>query len=465
MTNKPPIFLETPINKQDLWGAADAEDIENHIHIWLLDEQVQNKTTQELIRQLQAIQYSFSLFKGPAEINSSLSRIKPKLLLIKLTQSLTRKSAAELQVISSVIQGYDCPVFIITPDDDFQSRLCATRLGIKDYGLDTSSSSLLGKQISEIIEHRFAVETRVLLMADDPGIAKKYLPPLKNAGMTVTTLNNPAAIADTLLAFKPELVLIAPQVASYSAADIVGVIRQYSRWNQLPIVYLAPRSTVAQQEHSVFTGSDGILIESISNERLISAIYDHIYLARRLNSAINKDSLTGLLNQSSIKEVANTTLMSMRRTQGTTTYVMLDIDNFKEINDTYGHSSGDAVLTALARLLKNRLRRTDAIGRYGGDEFLIILSNCDDDSACKIFNDIRQLFFNLPFYHLGEKFTCTISIGLTRSSEHHLFDSAELIDIADNALYTAKQSGRNQIAQLASTDIPTSIAPPIPLLG
>lgn len=464
MTNKPPIFIETPINKQDLWGTVDTEGMENHIHIWLLDEQVQNKTTRELIQQLQALHYSFSLFKGPGEINNSPNRIKPKLLLIKLTQSLTRKSAAELQVISSEVEEHNCPIFIITPDDDFQSRLCATRLGIKDYCLDSSNSNLLSQRISEIIEHRFTAETRVLFMGDDPGIARKYISPLKNAGITVATLDNPAAIAETLLAFKPELVLIESQVASYSGADIVGVIRQYSRWNQLPIVYLSPLSTVVQQDQSVFTGSDGILIEPISDESLLSAIYDRIYLSRRLNSAINKDSLTGLLNQSSIKEAGNTTMMRMRRTQGTTTYVMLDIDNFKEINDTYGHSSGDAVLTALARLLKNRLRRTDSIGRYGGDEFLIILSNCDDDNPRKIFDNIRQLFCNLPFHHMGKKFTCTISVGLTRSSEHRL-DNAKLIDIADNALYLAKQSGRNQIAQLSSTDRPTSINAPISLLG
>jgi diguanylate cyclase (GGDEF)-like protein len=464
MTNKPPIFLEIPINKQDLWGTVDTEGKENHIHIWLLDEQVQNKTTQELIRQLQALHYSFSLFKGPSEINNSPNRIKPKLLLIKLTQPLTSKTAAELQVISSVVEEYNCPIFIISPDDDFQSRLCATRLGIKDYCLDSSNSNLLSKRISEIIEHRFTAETRVLFMGDDPCIARKYITPLKNAGITVATLDNPAAIEETLLAFKPELVLIESQVASYSGADIVGVIRQYSRWNQLPIVFLSPCSTVAQQEHSVFNGSDGILIEPISDESLISAIYNRIYLSRQLNSAINTDSLTGLLNQSSIKEAGNTTMMRMRRTQGVAIYVMLDIDNFKKINDTYGHSSGDTVLTALARLLKNRLRRTDSIGRYGGDEFLIILSNCDDDNARKIFEDIRQLFCNLPFHHMGKKFTCTISVGLTRSSEHRL-DSAELIDIADNALYIAKQSGRNQIAQLSSTDIPTSINAPIPLLG
>lgn len=464
MTNKPPIFLETPINKQDLWGTADTESIEHHIHIWLLDEQAQNKTTQELIRQLQALHYSFSLFKGSDELNNSPKEIEPKVLLIKLTQSLTSKSAAELQVIYSVVQEYNCPIFIITPDDDFQSRLCATRLGIKEYCLDSLNSNQLTKRISDIIEYRYSAETRVLFIGDDPGIAKKHITPLENVGITVATLDNPAAITETLLEFKPELVLIESQVDSYSGSDIAGVIRQYGRWNQLPIVYLSPLSTVAQQDQSVFTGSDGILIEPISDESLISAIYERIYLSRRLNSAINKDSLTGLLNQSSIKEAGKTTMMSMRRNQGTTTYAMLDIDNFKAVNDTYGHSSGDAVLTALARLLKSRLRHTDSIGRYGGDEFLIILSNCDDDNAHKIFDDIRQLFCNLAFHHMGKKFTCTISVGLTRTSEHSL-DSAELIDIADNALYIAKQSGRNQIAQISSTDIPTCINAPIPLLA
>ena len=124
---------------------------------------------------------------------------------------------------------------------------------------------------------------------------------------------------------------------------------------------------------------------------------------------------------------------------------MLDIDHFKLVNDTYGHAMGDRVIQAIAHVLRQRLRKSDKIGRYGGEEFAIALPGCDSDLAYTILEDIRERFAALHFTHLGKPFQCTLSAGIACSQHHPGVDSNQLLNLADQALYKAKRANRNQV--------------------
>ena len=129
---------------------------------------------------------------------------------------------------------------------------------------------------------------------------------------------------------------------------------------------------------------------------------------------------------------------------------MLDIDKFKSVNDTYGHPVGDKVIKSLARILKQRLRKSDTIGRYGGEEFAVVLYDTDINNAYKVMTEIRE-HFSLLSHNAGDiEFNVTFSCGL---AAYPYFDTvAELNEAADRALYHAKESGRNcvVIADLTS---------------
>lgn len=125
-------------------------------------------------------------------------------------------------------------------------------------------------------------------------------------------------------------------------------------------------------------------------------------------------------------------------------FAMIDIDHFKRVNDTYGHPVGDRVIRSLSRLLKQRLRGTDVVGRYGGEEFAVILGGADARAATKVLNGIREDFSRLR--HLGDEqeFGVTFSCGVAQFPD---FDSPTKInDAADKALYEAKHAGRNRVA-------------------
>ncbi len=155
------------------------------------------------------------------------------------------------------------------------------------------------------------------------------------------------------------------------------------------------------------------------------------------------DGLTGLWNQAAIKDVLQRAHHRHLLTQQPYSIMMIDIDNFKDINDTHGHPFGDQIIQSIAETLNTSLRPSDAIGRYGGDEFLVILENCPYVRAEELSRRILTQNHSLTFISKGEEVNCSISIGLAATDKID-FDSPEsLLEQADQSLYQAKNSGRN----------------------
>jgi diguanylate cyclase (GGDEF)-like protein len=122
---------------------------------------------------------------------------------------------------------------------------------------------------------------------------------------------------------------------------------------------------------------------------------------------------------------------------------MIDVDRFKMVNDTYGHPIGDRVLIALARLIRQRVRKSDIVGRFGGEEFAVILPGCSLFEAVPLLNEVRESFAAVNFQAKDETFSCTFSCGVASLS---LYGDVVAINAgADEALYAAKHGGRNLV--------------------
>jgi diguanylate cyclase (GGDEF)-like protein len=156
------------------------------------------------------------------------------------------------------------------------------------------------------------------------------------------------------------------------------------------------------------------------------------------------DGLTGLLNHTAVKAELDARLLS-QPANGRLSVAMIDIDHFKSVNDTYGHPVGDQVIRSLAWLLKGRLRTTDVIGRYGGEEFLIAIPDADIDEAHEVLDWIRTSFGDLPHAHPDGLFRATFSSGIASYPSYG--HSVELIRAADEALLEAKRQGRNRVVR------------------
>jgi diguanylate cyclase (GGDEF)-like protein len=159
---------------------------------------------------------------------------------------------------------------------------------------------------------------------------------------------------------------------------------------------------------------------------------------------MESDSLTGLLNHARFKERLALELERARREGQELSLAIIDLDHFKGVNDTHGHLVGDRVIRGLARSLRKHLRRTDIIGRYGGEEFAALLPNTSPEQAAARLDKIRERFGATPFDGAhGRPFSVTYSAGIAGSGPHE--GPEALISAADAALYAAKRAGRNRV--------------------
>ncbi|ADN08477.1 GGDEF domain-containing protein [Sulfurimonas autotrophica] len=169
-------------------------------------------------------------------------------------------------------------------------------------------------------------------------------------------------------------------------------------------------------------------------------ITSRIKMEKKLKKLATIDSLTKIYNRYKIDEAINIQIARYRRYKEPFCIFMFDIDNFKTVNDTYGHDAGDRVLKALSRLVSNHIRTTDIFGRWGGEEFVIILENTSKEEAFVITEKLRKI---VEVSVIDGKYKITISIGVAQYEESE--SREELVKKADKALYRAKENGRNQV--------------------
>jgi diguanylate cyclase (GGDEF)-like protein len=177
--------------------------------------------------------------------------------------------------------------------------------------------------------------------------------------------------------------------------------------------------------------------------RRILNLQEELLQAREaLREQATHDGLTGLLNRTSILDKLDEELSRASRDASPVSVLMVDLDRFKSINDTRGHLAGDAVLREAARRLKSAARRYDSVGRYGGEEFLVVLPGCDLDDAVLQAERMREAIGGTPFLLPCQPVAVTASLGVACSSR---CSPATLVREADDALYLAKADGRNRV--------------------
>jgi len=180
-------------------------------------------------------------------------------------------------------------------------------------------------------------------------------------------------------------------------------------------------------------------------DRLQKMENETLGLKEKLNQEHNnahRDVLTGIPNRLSYEEQIQKEFARSKRYQQPLSMAVIDIDNFKKINDRFGHKAGDKVLKAVATVCKENIRDTDYLARYGGEEFILLLPETDLDETAIAVENLRRVVENCNFYHLNQTVLVTISVGFAEFRSDDDVDS--VFHRADMALYTAKSAGRNR---------------------
>lgn len=211
----------------------------------------------------------------------------------------------------------------------------------------------------------------------------------------------------------------------------------------LPLREAAGVLAILPRDRQAFASASRPLVEELTNH--LALVLDNARLAQRLRELSSLDSLTRALNHRAIFERLGEELARAARRGHTVTVILCDLDHFKNVNDTYGHLAGDAVLRATAQLFRQLLRASDAVGRYGGEEFLLVLPETSLEAGTHTAERLRQRLENLLIpLASGEKIHVTASFGVACAAELTSSPTADsLVALADARLYEAKASGRN----------------------
>jgi diguanylate cyclase (GGDEF)-like protein len=164
----------------------------------------------------------------------------------------------------------------------------------------------------------------------------------------------------------------------------------------------------------------------------------------RLHIQATHDALTGIWNRRAIFEALARELDRAERQEIPVAVALIDLDHFKQVNDTHGHPVGDEVLRETAQRIRGAVRSYDAVGRYGGEEFLVVAPECDTQRAMDLAERIRLLLLQSPIQTSGPAVPVTLSLGLVHLEKGSKVEIGRVLSAADQALYKAKSSGRNQ---------------------
>lgn len=335
------------------------------------------------------------------------------------------------------------PIMLISTRGSFKARLAAARAGADCYFTRPTDIVALNDRLDTLVLSKETHPYRILLISDDAVTSEHYAGALRDAGMDVRLLRQPTDIFMEFDEYRPELAVMDVSLPSCTGIDLTRLIRQNNLYLDVPIVFLSDESSLSTRLDAIQSGAEDFLLKPIEPGHLVSSISSRAERYRALRGLIMRDSLTGLFNHSAIKEYLARSISSTDRSHAPLALAMIDLDFFKRINDSYGHPVGDQVIRTLSRLLQQRLRRGDVIGRYGGEEFAVILPATSTASAVSVIEQIREAFSKIRHQADECEFTATFSGGVADIIGHP--DADALFRAADAALYKAKHNGRNRI--------------------
>jgi diguanylate cyclase (GGDEF)-like protein len=365
--------------------------------------------------------------------NAVLTR-RPDAVIMDVQFPQGQTAGTETLTSLNKLTGQPLPAIVLSAHSDFHSRLSAVRAGCGGYF--TKPVKPLDLMLAE-------EPLKVLVVDDEPEAAAYHALLLEESGMLTHQVHHPADALTVMERFSPDLLLVDVYMPVCSGEELASIIRQQPEHLGLPIIYLSSETDSQKQISAMSAGVEAFLTKPVQPEELVSAVQLRAERLRLLRSLMTRDSMTGLYNHSTTTELINKNLAQAHRDNSQHAMAMIDIDHFKHVNDTHGHLAGDQVIITLARLLKSRLRLSDIIGRYGGEEFVVLLKGINAEKAATLIDSLREDFALVDF-HAGEvRFRCTFSAGISSFPAQPSTEPLRLS--ADQALYRAKHQGRNQV--------------------
>ena len=435
----------TGLRQGDLVANISLPPLRKPVYILLQDLERADR----LARQLEFFELSARAFRSPEEFRQAMAERHPAAIVMDVDFGAAGLGLALAAEAQAGLEQKLPLLFFSLHEADTPTRLAAVRAGGQGFLTGTLEASSLLEKI-EVLTCVAQYEPYKVLIIDDSRAQALHAERLLNgAGIVTRTLINPIQAMAELAEFQPDLIILDMYMPSCTGAELAKVIRHNDRYVSVPIIYLSAEDDMDKQLDAMSEGGDDFLTKPIQPRHLITTVRNRAARARHLKARMVRDSLTGLYNHTHILQLLEDCTFRARRESRPLSFAMLDLDHFKHVNDGYGHPMGDRVIKSLALFLKQRLRKTDFIGRYGGEEFAIVMPDTDQEAAYKVLNQIRQRFAEIHYPAQPTDLSCSFSAGVVQMQGEA--DSLLMASQADEALYRAKNNGRNQVQRFHPT--------------
>ncbi|MFN7098191.1 MAG: diguanylate cyclase, partial [Gammaproteobacteria bacterium] len=365
----------------------------------------------------------------------------PELIIIDI-KCLNEELEDLLHKIKSPKLTLAIPIFFLGESDDFLLHLQAVRAGADAYFCKPYKEEDIINKLA-FIHNEDKEPYKVLLIEDEPEVGQIYETMLQYAGIATMVITQPVFIDKALHEFNPDLILTDIYMPMCSGLELAKIIRQRDAYAHIPIIFLSAEEDLIKQLNAVSMGADDFIKKSMDPSFLISTVKNRIKRYHSIQTLISKDHLTGALNHANIIKTLESEIKLANRSHQTLSIAMIDLDKAHMINETYNYIMGDRVIKSLYLMLNERLRKTDVIGRYSNERFLVVLPDTTAEIAVNLINELKQYFAQIIFSNLGETFLATFSAGIAEFPPSLSVDS--LIHAASNALLKAKTVGGNTV--------------------
>jgi two-component system, cell cycle response regulator len=395
---------------------------------------------EDLLLQMEHYGYTFKVFSNYQLGMQCAERLHAAAVVMEIGDG----SDPLFSELAERLRANDLKWFAMARSGQFSLRLQAVRLGASGFLLEPLTVNALVDAIDPLAYQAKEDPYRVMILDDSVTVLASIKKSLENIpNLTLRAIRQPDLVLETLLDFSPDVLLLDFHMEGCNGLEVAKIIRQSKSFESIPIVYLTSETSQTIQLEAMRHGGDDFLTKPISQVQLVNVVVSKAERYRGLRKLMVEDSLTGLFNHVKTKALLQQALWQGERQHQQVCYAILDIDFFKKVNDSYGHTVGDHVLKTLARYLKQRVRRADVVGRYGGEEFVVVFFDATIDQALERLNSIREGFSQIYHSYDSGIFSVTFSAGLANFPAYS--NMMELMVAADNALYCAKRNGRNRI--------------------
>lgn len=337
------------------------------------------------------------------------------------------------------------PLAFASASGHVYNRVAAAQAGASLYLSKPLDPDAFESAVNHLLALSRTGRQRVLVVDDDAASCNRVTALLQCHGMEAYSLNDPVRILEVLHELTPDLLMLDVMMPCISGYDVCRMVRTMARWQDLPIIFLTGETGLTTRIAAFKAGADDYLPKPYADEELISRVKVRVERSLLIKERAEKDTTTGLWLRRPFMEQVNAMMSTAKRVNLLLMLALIDLDHFKQINDTHGHLAGDAVLSGFGKLFQRSFRVSDLRGRWGGDEFIGAFQGKSKQEIHGVLEKFVREFNSINFpSENGGSFNATLSIGLAAFPEDGQ-STYELIGAADRRVYLAKKSGRNAV--------------------